>query len=87
MQNRTVSINGTVVVSSVLFCNAEINHEEWNEKLNFKVQVINYKMDYSWVEPTLDKIKELLLQNTTPDFGDSEDCDMCRFLQEQEEIK
>ena len=44
-------------------------------------------MDYSWVEPTLDKIKELLLQNTTPDFGDSEDCDMCRFLQEQEEIK
>ncbi len=73
--------------SYIVFCNAEINHEEWNEKLNFKVQVINYKMDYSWVEPTLDKIKELLLQNTTPDFSDSEDCDMCRFLQEQEEIK
>ena len=68
--------------SYIVFCNAEINHEEWNEKLNFKVQVINYKMDYSWVESTLDKIKELLLQNNTPDFSDPDYCDMCRYLQE-----
>jgi len=73
--------------SYIVFCNAEINTEEWNEKLNFDVQVINYKMDYKWVEPTLDKIKELLIQNSLPNFSDTDDCDMCRYLFEHEEIK
>ena len=73
--------------SYIVFCNAEINHKEWNEKLNFDVQVINYKMDYTWVESTLDKIKELLIQDNIPNFSDPEDCDMCRYLLEHKEVK
>ena len=73
--------------SYIIFCNAEINAEEWNEKLNFDVQVINYKMDYKWVEPILDKIKELLILDSIPNFSDTDDCDMCRYLFEHEKIK
>tara|TARA_B100000029_G_C17402237_1_gene897494 strand:- start:45 stop:860 length:816 start_codon:yes stop_codon:yes gene_type:complete len=73
--------------SYIVFCNADISPEEWEEKLNFDVQVIPYKMDYSWVEPTLDEIKELLIQNRIPDFSDADECDMCRYLLEHEEIK
>jgi CRISPR/Cas system-associated exonuclease Cas4 (RecB family) len=73
--------------SYIVFCNAEIHHEEWNEKLNFDVQVIDYKIDYTWVESTLDKIKDLLIQDTMPDFSDPDHCDICRYLQEHKEIK
>ena len=73
--------------SYIVFCNAEIHHEEWSEKLNFDVQVINYKIDYTWVESTLDKIKDLLIQDTMPDFSDPDHCDICRYLQEHKEIK
>ena len=73
--------------SYIVFCNADISEEEWNEKLNFDVQVINYKMDYKWVESTLDKIKELLIQDKIPDYSDPDHCDMCRYLLKHNEIK
>ena len=73
--------------SYIVFCNAGISEEEWNEKLNFDVQVINYKMDYKWVESTMDKIKELLNQDKIPDYSDPDHCDMCRYLFKHNEIK
>ena len=36
-------------------------------------------MNYSWVEPILDKIKKLLLGKKVPDFSNLDKCDMCRF--------
>ena len=42
-------------------------------------------MNYSWVEPTLDKIKKLLLDKKVPDFSDPDNCDMCRFIVDQKE--
>ena len=44
-------------------------------------------MDYSWVEPTLNEIKKLLLEKKIPDFSDTDECDMCRFLQDQKEMR
>ena len=73
--------------SYIVFCNADISIEEWEEKLNFDVQVINYKMDFKWVESTLDKIKELLLQDDIPHYSDPDDCDMCRYLLNHNEMK
>jgi len=73
--------------SYIVFCNADISKEEWEEKLNFDVQVINYKMDFLWVESTLDKIKELLLQDDIPHYSDPDDCDMCRYLLNHNEMK
>ena len=73
--------------SYIVFCNADISEEEWNEKLNFDVQVINYKMDYKRVEFTLDKIKELLIQDKIPDYSDPDHCDMCRYMLKHNEIK
>ena len=69
----------------IVFCNADISLEDWKESLNFDVYVINYKMNYSWVEPTLDKIKKLLLDKKVPDFSDPDNCDMCRFIVDQKE--
>ena len=71
--------------SFIVFCNADISLEDWKESLNFDVYVINYKMNYSWVEPTLDKIKKLLLDKKVPDFNDPDNCDMCRFIVDQKE--
>ena len=73
--------------SYIVFCNADISKKEWEEKLNFDVQVINYKMDFKWVESTLDKIKELLLQDDIPHYSDPDDCDMCRYLLNHNEMK
>ena len=73
--------------SFIVFCNASLEPEEWNEKLVFDVQVINYKIDYTWVENVLDKIKDLLTQDKIPSFSDPDHCDMCRYLQEYQEIK
>jgi len=44
-------------------------------------------MDYSWVEPTLNEIKKLLLEKKIPDFSDPDECDMCRFLKDQKEMR
>ena len=66
---------------------ADVVEEEWNEKLNFDVKVINYKMDFKWVESTLDKIKALLIQDKIPDYSDPDHCDMCRYLYEHNGIK
>ena len=74
--------------SYIVFCNAQIDkNDEWNEKLDFDVQVIPYKIEYSWVEPTLDKIKSLLNQDTIPNFSDPDHCDVCRFLLQHKENK
>ena len=56
-------------------------------KCTLDVKVINYKMDFKWVESTLDKIKELLIQDKMPDYSDSDHCDMCRYLLKHNEIK
>ena len=73
--------------SYIVFCNGDISPKDWKENLQFDVYVINYKMDYSWVEPTLDQIKKLLLEKKIPDFSDPDECDMCRFLQDQKEMR
>ena len=44
-------------------------------------------MDFLWVESTLDKIKELLIQDKMPDYSDPDQCDMCRYLLKHNEIK
>ena len=73
--------------SYIVFCNGDISPDDWKESLKFDVYVINYKMDYSWVEPTLNEIKKLLLEKKIPDFSDPDECDMCRFLQDQKEMR
>ena len=73
--------------SYIVFCNGDISPKDWKESLQFDVYVINYKMDYSWVEPTLNEIKKLLLEKKIPDFSDPDECDMCRFLQDQKEMR
>ena len=80
-------LSAKTFLSFVVFCNAQIHHKEWEERLNFDVQIINYKIDYTWVESTLDKIKDLLIQDTMPNFSDPDVCDICRYLQEHKEIK
>ena len=73
--------------SYIVFCNADITPKDWKENLHFDVQVINYKMDYSWVESTLDEIKKLLLEEKIPDFSDPDECDICRFLEDHKEMR
>ena len=40
----------------------------------------------SWIEPTLEKIKELLQTKHIPAFSDSKVCDNCRNLKENNSV-
>ena len=40
----------------------------------------------SWIEPTLEKIKELLQTKHIPAFSDSKACDNCRNLKENNSV-
>ena len=47
-------------------------------KLQFKPQLIHYKADDSWVEPTLFKMKETLEKSVCPPHA--EDCEHGNYL-------
>ena len=70
----------------IVFCNAQLDESEWNEAIYFDVQVIPYEVDMSWIEPTLEKIKELLQTKHIPAFSDSKACDNCRNLKENNSV-
>ncbi len=67
-------------VSSVgywFYANATKDREAFNGKLDFKLTLVSYKGDDSWVEPTLFDIKKCLEGDEIPPEG--HDCDYCTY--------
>ena len=61
-----------------VYCNGDKQRSEFDSKVHFKISVLEYKGNESWIEETIFQIKELLDQDKVPDY--SEDCDYCTYV-------
>lgn len=71
--------NGFMVSSTgyFVYCNGDSDKEAFDGKLEFKVKVLPYKGDDSWVEGVVFDAIECLKGDTLPESG--EDCDFCKY--------
>ena len=65
-------------VGYFVYCNGDKKRSEFDSKIHFKISVLEYKGNESWIEETIFQIKELLDQDNVPDY--SEDCDYCTYV-------
>ena len=63
-----------------VYCNGDKQRAAFENKVHFKVSVLEYRGDESWIESTIGEIKKLLDQHNIPDF--TENCDYCTYTQE-----
>ena len=59
-----------------VYCNG-IKTGNFNEELKFKMYLIDYTGDDSWIDGTLKEIHSLLNQDKLPSYSD--DCDYCQY--------
>jgi hypothetical protein len=60
-----------------VYCNGDASKDAFNAKLEFKIKLIPYHGDPSWIEPTLFEIRRCLENEQYPDSG--LDCDFCKY--------
>ena len=71
-------------VGYFVYCNGDRKKATFDSKVHFKVSVLEYIGNSSWIENTIVEIKELLDQNSTPEFD--EDCTYCSYIQDIESV-
>ncbi len=64
-------------MSYFVFANADRNRPEFDGKLNFKLSIVPYEGDASWVENTIFEIKKYLDSPELP--TPAEDCEYCNY--------
>ena len=67
-----------------VYANALKDKDAFDAKLEFEVTLIPYKGEDSWVEPTLQKIKEVLDSEVVP--NPNEDCDYCAYRKASRDV-
>jgi len=67
-------------VAYFVYCNANTDREAFDGKLEFEVQIIPYKGNDEWIEPTLLEIKKCLEKEEIPSASPS--CPYCRYRQQ-----
>ena len=67
-----------------VYCNGDKQQPNFDNKVIFKVSVLEYNGNASWIEETIFNIKTLLDQNSIPDY--SENCAYCAYLQDVEAV-
>ena len=65
-------------VGYFVYCNGDKQRPKFDSKVHFKISVLEYKGNESWIEETIFQIKELLDQDNIPIY--SEDCDYCTYI-------
>ena len=68
-----------------VYCNGIKDKDAFNEVLEFDVKILHYQGDDSWVEPTLNKIKNLIESDNIPHSSD--ECDTCSYVDTRKEIE
>lgn len=63
-----------------VYANGKKDREAFDGKLEFDIQIIDYKGNDSWIEPTLKDIKKCLDSDKIPEY--SEDCKYCKYIQD-----
>jgi CRISPR/Cas system-associated exonuclease Cas4 (RecB family) len=71
-------------VGYFVYCNGDRKKATFDNKVHFKVSVLEYIGNSSWIENTIVEIKELLDQNSTPEFD--ADCTYCSYIQDIESV-
>ncbi len=71
--NLKVSSTGYFV-----YCTGKMDRKAFDKKIEFDINLIAYKGDDSWVEPTLLKIKKCLDDSRIPAHG--KNCDYCAYV-------
>jgi CRISPR/Cas system-associated exonuclease Cas4 (RecB family) len=67
-----------------VYCNGRLDLDGFNNRVEFKIKIIPYEGDDSWLEPTLHEIKACLESETMPSVGPS--CDYCRYARQRTEL-
>lgn len=73
-------------VSSVgyfVYCNGIADAQVFDQKLEFRVNLISYKGDDGWVEQAIYNIHECLNKDEIPDA--SPKCDYCSYVEAREQ--
>lgn len=63
-----------------VYCNGDVGQDKFDAKLDFKIKIIPYTGDTSWIEPKLMEIKECLMKDEIPEMNS--DCDYCNYRKE-----
>jgi len=61
-----------------VYCNGIADAKAFDQKLEFRVNLISYKGDDSWIEKTIFDIHKCLNENIIPEA--SADCDYCNYI-------
>lgn len=61
-----------------VYCNGDSGKDSFMRKLEFKISVLPYEGDDSWIENVLQAIKTCLIQDNIPE--QTEDCNYCKYL-------
>ena len=61
-----------------VYCNAIRKNIPFENKLNFKVKILGYKGDDSWIPSTINKMKSCLDSDRAP--SSSKNCEYCRYV-------
>lgn len=71
--------NGYKVVAQgwFVYCNGIKDRPAFNQQLDFKISMLPYVGNDSWVEPTLHNIKQCLDSDDIPEATD--DCEFCQY--------
>jgi len=67
-----------------VYCNGIKDKDSFDEVLEFRVKILHYQGDDSWVEPTLLDIYKALQSNSIPKKND--ECDTCSYVETRFEI-
>ena len=60
-----------------VYCNGDKSRDSFNSRLEFKVSLLSYEGNDSWVEPSLLSAFNCLVSDVTPESAES--CDYCRY--------
>lgn len=67
-----------------VYCNGIKDAKAFDQKLEFRVNLISYKGNDSWVEKTIAEIKKCLDGNQVPESGSN--CEYCNYAEERKKV-
>jgi len=65
-------------ISYFYVCNGEKTNDKFDNKIDFKITLIPYRVDTSWIENKLLEMKEVLNLSKPPEIEKT--CEKCAYL-------
>ncbi len=67
-----------------VYCNGIKHNDRFDDKLDFKISLLNYTGNGNWIEKTLSDLHKTLNNNSIPNHN--EKCDYCNYILKTKEI-